>query len=216
MPLRRSLQPWLAFALFVLLVVANSLWFVRFDQHYLAWYIRSGVLVGVLTAVFSTAWGDLDKNTLLISANPLVYLRGCLLLVSLPLQSLGGQIESVGKLLSGKVEGRRSTPWITLDAAAMLPSLLVLLLLLLVWLVLIAPIQYFVFIFSGALARSLLHSPTRLIASGGATTYQIAVIRHDAPVPSGWWDASLSRKPVALTAALSSLLLLGLKTLLKL
>lgn len=214
---RRVLEAWLALAALLVLVWCNHLWFQTRADSYLAWYARSGSLIGIMTAVFAMAWGDMDKNVALISAKPADYVRGCLLLISLPLISLGGQIRALGgRIERGSRDVEPADSWLILDALIMLPLLLAVIVLLCLWLVLIAPMQYFVFLLCGALPRSLLRSPQRVIARRDFGSYETREIPRAVPVPQGWWDASLASRPVAITAAFSALLMLVLRALLHL
>lgn len=214
MTFRQAAKPWLAAASIPLLVAFNYLWFQQLGSNYFTWYLNSGALIGVVTAVFATAWGDMDKNVLLISPHPSRYVSGCLLVVSLPFISIGTQIESLGKRISGGA-GQPKAMGMIFDALIMLPFLIALIFLIVLWFIVIAPLQYFSFLICGSLPRSLLRSPLRVIAHANGTSYDAKRISEDAPLPEGWWDASLSRKPITLTAALSSLLALGLRTLLE-
>jgi hypothetical protein len=214
---RQALQPWLATAAIPLLLISNHLWFRHFGNDYLRWYVNSGALVGAITAVFAAAWGDMDKNVLLISPRPTRYISGCLLLVSLPMISLGPEIESLGRMIGRKNgEPELTDAWIIVDAVIMIPWLVALLALLTLWIIVIAPLQYFAFLVCGALPRSLRWSPQRVVArTTDPGDFEIEIVRRDAPIAEGWWDASLCRKPVTLTAGLSSLVLLGLRAALK-
>lgn len=214
MTFRLATKPWLAAAGIPLLVAVNYLWFRQLGSNYLTWYLNSGALIGVVTAVFATAWGDMDKNVLLISPRPSRYVSGCLLVVSLPFISIGAQIESLGKRISGN-GGQPKTMGMIFDALIMLPFLLALIFLIVFWFIVIAPLQYFTFLICGSLPRSLLRSQFRVIAHLNGVDYETRLISEDAPIPEDWWNASLSRKPITLTAALSGLLTLGLRTLLE-
>lgn len=214
MTFRQAVKPWLMAASIPLLVAFNYLWFRQLGSNYLTWYLNSGALIGVVTAVFATAWGDMDKNVLLISPRPSRYISGCLLVVSLPFISIGTQIESLGGRISGS-SGQPKSMGMVFDALIMLPFLIALIFLIVSWFIVIAPLQYFSFLICGALPRSLLQSPLRVIAHTSGASYDTKQIPEDAPLPEGWWDASLSRKPVTLTAALSSLLTFGLRAFLE-
>jgi hypothetical protein len=122
----------------------------------------------------------------MISAHPRAYLAGCLMLVALPLITLGHQIEQVGQRLSQASSSPLTRAGIALlmNALLMLPVLLVLVGLLAAWLLLIAPLQYFVFIICGALPRTLLQSPHRVIAWSEGFGFETKLIAED-PVPTG-------------------------------
>jgi hypothetical protein len=201
----------------VLIILANHILFQGMGRNYLEWYIRNGTLIGLITAMFAIVWDQLDRNVAMISAHPRAYVAGCLMLVALPLITLGHQIDQVGQRLSRSSSGPlpSSSVSLLLNVLVMLPVLLVLLGLFAAWFVFIVPLQYFVFIVCGALPRSLLQSPLRVIARTEGFGFETRLVATEEPVPTGWWDASFTRKPVAMTAALSSLLLLGVRALLQ-
>jgi hypothetical protein len=98
----------------------------------------------------------------------------------------------------------------------MLPVLVAFVGLLAFWLLVIAPLQYFVFLLCGAVPRALLHSTERVIARmDGVFSFKAEAIPWDERIPDGWWDASFTRKPVALTATFSALLALAVRTLVR-
>src|SRR5205807_9487620 len=103
------------------------------------------------TAAFCASWGKLDNQTGLVSANPLDYFGACLQLVGLPLRVFGGHCLKKNQL----------RPLSILDFLFLLPLLLAFLIAAFGWLLLIAPLQYFVFLVCGAPARIALTSNFR-------------------------------------------------------
>src|SRR5437773_10891103 len=71
--------------------------FSFFNADYLRWYVNAGPFIGLATATFAAAWGQLDKHIGLISANLLAYIGECLQVVGLPVQVIGGHIHSIGE-----------------------------------------------------------------------------------------------------------------------
>lgn len=210
---RRMPSTWVVLTLLVVVIFGNHVVFRQLGDDYVRWYIRNGTLIGVITTMFTIVWDKLDRNVAMISAHPRMYVAGCLMLVALPLITLGHQIDRVGQRLSAVSFGRMigSDAALLMNAVVMLPVLLVLVGLLVLWFLLIVPLQYFAFIVCGALPRTLLHSPDRVIAQTEGFGFETKVVPKDGPMPEGWWDASFTRKPVAMTAAFSSLLSLALK-----
>lgn len=69
-------------------------WLFRrlFGADYLKWYVNAGPFIGLATGAFATAWGELDNNTGLVSANPLDYIGACLQIAGLPMIAIGGHV----------------------------------------------------------------------------------------------------------------------------
>lgn len=177
-----------------------------FDTSHLDWYLRNGALIGFVTSVVGITWGDINRNADLISAHPARYLRGCCWLVGLPFFALGTHLRS------GDPSDRPRAP---LDLLLTLAFSLVIGLLLLVWVVVVVPLQYAVYLVCGAPARLYAQSSWRPVArvqaSGGMVMEELHVSE---PVPRGWWEASLFSRPVSSTALMTSLFFLLLKPLL--
>jgi hypothetical protein len=175
-------------------------WMFRwcFDLNYLHWYVHAGPFIGLATAAFGAAWGRLDKNVGLVSANPLDYVGGCLQVIGLPIYVFGGHIRS-------KNQPRPLPAW---EYLLVLPLVLVFLVAALGWLLLIAPIQYFVFLVCGAPSRIATASSLQVFAKldGHKLSYGDQSDRDQAP--KEWWDASMRSKPVTLANAFSAAALL--------
>jgi len=72
----------------------------------------------------------------------------------------------------------------------------------------VAPLQYFIFLFAGAAPRTLgFFASEKHIALLKEDELRIERIEKNTNIPEGWWDASFSQKPVAVTAVISSLIL---------
>ena len=71
-----------------------------FDSDYLRWYLENGALIAVVFGLVTLAWGDLNKVTGLVSAQPLEYLAGCVALATLP------SLAAAALLQSGRSQAR--------------------------------------------------------------------------------------------------------------
>jgi hypothetical protein len=172
-----------------------------FDSNYLRWYVSAGPFIGLATAAFGAAWGKLDNNTGLISAVPLHYIGACLQVVGLPVLVFGGHVRS-------KNQPRGVGVWNVLFT---LPLLVALVVAAVGWLLLIAPLQYFVFLICGAPSRIAMTSAYRVQARmhGWGLAFDERNVKD--PKPEEGWDASMTDKPVTLANAFSAaaLFLLG-------
>src|SRR6266511_3194525 len=77
----------------VLIALDELLFRVLLDSDYLHWYLANGALIGVVFALVTFAWGDLNKLTHLISAHPRAYAASCIALWTLPGFGLAALLE---------------------------------------------------------------------------------------------------------------------------
>lgn len=163
--------------------------------NYLSWYIDAGPFIGLATGVFSAAWGNIDRNTGLVSANPLEYFGACLQLLGLPIYVFGSQrtknISFVARL-------------------AGIPMLIVFILSALAWLIFIAPMQYFVFLLCGAPSRIALETTGRVYARLDGNQLKFNPVSAETAATVGEWDASMKDKPVTLASGFSAAMFFGL------
>jgi hypothetical protein len=178
-------------------------WLFRrlFGSNYLRWYVSAGPFIGLATAAFAAAWGKLDNNTGLVSAIPLDYIGACLQTAGLPIVAFGGHPQS-------KYQLRKVPGW---DHLFGLPLVLAFVIAALAWLLLIAPLQYFVFLICGAPSRMAMTSKYRLYArlDDWKVKYEERTVNdppptNDPPPAKEWWDASMADKPVTLANAFSA------------
>jgi len=147
-------------------------------------------------------WGDINRQSGLISSHPLDYLGSCLQVAGLPLIVLGAHTRK------NKVPGASGSLF---DILLMIPMLLILLLLIFGWLLVIVPLQYFVYLIAGAPARVFSKSDRRVTANIKSGQVDWKEVGPSDEVPTGWWDASVSSKPVAVTNLFVAMLLFGLR-----
>jgi hypothetical protein len=199
----------IALALVGLLLVsaANVVAFrVFFDRSYLEWYANAGPFIALATAAFGAAWGGLDKNPALVSANPLAYVGACFQVAGLPLIAVGAHLRSKNRLRPVGLELLPIAVLTLLLTAAMLA-----------WLVLVVPAQYFLFLLVGALSRIALTSSAQISARIQSGRVEILENPPGArpKAEDGWWDASMRDKPVTLASAFGAALLFLLSLLWK-
>jgi hypothetical protein len=162
-------------------------------RRYLDWYIATGPFIGLAVAAFGAAWKDLDRNIGLVSANPRTYILACSKLAGLPMFSLGGHLKSKGHNL-----------W---DLLAGTPLIIVFIVASFAWLVLIAPLQYFLFLVCAAPSRLVLRSNYRLRARIDDRILYYSELTPGTPEPTVGWDASMRDKPVTMANAFGALVL---------
>ncbi|MDO8715830.1 MAG: hypothetical protein Q7J73_03360 [Dehalococcoidales bacterium] len=197
----------LGFAILILMVLLNQ-WLFRilFHTTYWDWYVKNGTIIGFATSLLATTWGDINKNTDLISSHPLRYLAACSWLVALPFYSLGTHLRRSDD------PARLRAP---LDIFLTFPFVLIIMALLLIWVIVVTPLQYFIYLVCGAPARLYLQSEWRPVARVSKNrSMAVEEIPATERIPKGWWDASLFAKPVSATALMSSIFLFVLRLIL--
>lgn len=156
---------WLA--VMVGLVILNQ-WLVRylFKASYLGLYLKYGYLIS-LGFTLITLVINLDHNKDLISSHPFRYANACLSLIRVPLQVVGAEVRrEVGQLPETHPGPKDSSAWDTpAQIFRALMSILdhffsgffsiLFILLVSIWLWVVAPLQYAVYLICGAPARVL-------------------------------------------------------------
>jgi len=197
-----------------------------FKSDYFDLYLKHGAAIGLVTAIATLAWGDLDRNHLLISSNPRLYIASIMLVVGTPFKSLAGQLRYIGRLVGvcgykfekfgkeiqlgrKKVSDFQFFPnfmflW---DTIFSILFLIIFLCFIIVWILIVVPMQYFVFLICGALPRLIIQSPYRYILKFDPPKIQFKQIKKEKATPEGWWDVGFANKPVRFAALLSSLFL---------
>lgn len=201
----------------LLLVVLNQSASIQLglEKTYLHFFLENGSLIGLVTAVVAIAWGNLNEQAGLISSSPGQYLKACFQVIRLPVTVLGDESQNLSDKWDIIARGYRAgvVKFVRSDLILMWDVFVGGLLLfgivigLLLWFLLIAPAQYFVFLFAGAPARSLgQFANEKHIARLDGADLKIEKIDVQKSIPDGWWDASFSQKPVAVSALISSLI----------
>ena len=163
---------------------------------YVEWFIKNGSQIGVIGTLVTLVW-DLNKHTGLISASPSQYVGSYFQLLGMTYLSLGTQMAP---------KNRRKDKTISFfDSIFLVFINLILAKLYFLWMIVVAPIQYFVILILGATGRVFLESNVRVIAKFDNTQLQHQEIPNDEELPKSWMDVSYSSKPVTLTIALMTL-----------
>lgn len=209
-----------AFALLVALVLFNRWLFrVLFGADYLLWYLREGIIISLASGFLASVWGDgnIKARFGLISQHPAAFIGGCL-------QLLGIFVTSLSPTRRGS-KARPTAPVphdIGLDSP--LPAALdefvygllafVMLLLGLCWLLVVAPLTYFINLVAGVPARQGLRgrlAPAYVQEQGG----QVVLLETEEQIK--WYESgqapekvtefSFARDPFAVTQATAAVIL---------
>jgi len=186
------------------LIVADELVLrAVFGTHYLSWYLANGAIVSLLVAFVTLAWGDVNRLPGLISAHPLEYAAAHVALCVLPSQSLAA-------ILAPRGEARPETAPIglpLLDTILTAAVTVLLLAALVVFILVVAPIQYFIYLVAGAPGREAYASPARAWYRIGPREIVVESGPRTGELPPGADESAYTGRPVTFAAAVASALL---------
>jgi len=200
------------------LIAANDFVFRTWlNADYLRWYLRNGTLINLGFAFVSLAWGDLNRVKDLIGAHPARFISASMFLVALPVQTFVAILRKPTEPVPPRAEPRSAlSQWSalwrmaqaimdTLDGVLTAMFALIFTLAALLWLLVIAPLQYLVYLICAAPARLMRRGQRKLIANFDESGYfHVGEVGGDKPVPAGWFEAGFYSKPVSLTAAFAA------------
>ncbi len=190
----------------MLVALALDAWAFRAatGTGYFDWYLRNGSLIGLATSLVTVGWGDLNRNPDLISPHPAKYLSTQLHIGGIAFLAIAGALargrEAGSPVRSGEI---------LLALLVVIPFAAVILL----WMLLVVPVQYGVYLVCGAPVRLAASAATRPVARLDARRMLASDdIARGAPLPPGAWEAGIDQKPVTTTALIgaAALLLLNL------
>jgi hypothetical protein len=195
-PLARLLLGW---SLIIGMTVLNSWFFARWlGTSYVSWYLAHGALLGLVSALIALAWGDLNRHVGLISAHPLDYVAAYVQLAGLPLSELSAHLAGAPSAAGLREHFDRV---LASGLAALLCAAIVL------WIVIIVPAQYFIYLMCGAPGRVFAASQRRIGAHVSERRLHTRVIEGGENLPEGWWEANLASRPVTATGIFAALLI---------
>lgn len=179
------------------LVTINEVLFRWIGQiSYIEWFVKNGTQIGVIGALVTLVW-DINKHTGLISASPSQYVGSYFQLLGMTYISLGRQMVSKNRRAEEKVS--------FFDTLIVVIINFFLAVMYFIWMLVIAPFQYFVILILGVPARVFLKSDIKVIAKFDETKLKYEELTKEKEVPKGWMDVSYSNKPVTFTNALITL-----------
>jgi len=166
------------------IVACQLLFHYWLKSNYFDWYLNDGVKISWAIAFLGFVWGNLNSTPSLISAHPAEY--------------FGSYLKLAGDLFllqAATTVSKSSTdpPIVStyaLDSALALLLNMILTVLLLAWMLVVMPIQYFLFVLCGAPARKIICSEQKIEGS-----------------ETDWFTEELSQKPFSVTAAFSGMVL---------
>jgi hypothetical protein len=206
---RRGLTAVVGLAGFAGLIAVDELVLrALFETHYLSWYLANGAMVSLVVAFVTLAWGDLNALTDLISAHPLEYARAHVNLCTLPNQSLGAIQAPRGP--AGRAAGV-PTGLPVADAVLTAAVSVLLVAVCVVYTLVVAPVQYLVYLVAGAPGRMACASPERAWQLIGPSGLEVGSKRRSEELPEGATESAYTAQPVTFTAVLASALLFAIQ-----
>lgn len=215
---RLTLSAFIGLLIIAALIAANDFVFRTWlNADYVRWYLRNGTLINLGFAFVSLAWGDLNRVKDLVGAHPIRFLSASLFLVALPVQTFGTILRKPNEPPAPRAEPRSSlSQWSAawrmaqtimdaLDGLLTAGFAIVFTLAALLWLLVVAPLQYLVYLICAAPARLMRRGQRKLIANFDESGYfHVGEVGGEKPVPAGWFEAGFYSKPVSLTAAFAA------------
>ncbi len=190
-----------------LLIAANWLAFHAFsDTGYLEWYLKAGPVLSLSAGFLGLIWEDLAARNGLISANPAQYFGACLQLAGAFFFSVGTFHRAPARAHPEQRAGFRRQ-WD--DVMTMLLTIPIVGIVML-WVIVVAPLNYAVTLVTGAPARRALSVPgRRAVAEEEGAWLTVRDEAGDAGRAGAAIDISFVRKPFAVTQAMTALVLWG-------
>ena len=196
----------------LLLITVNYFLFSRLtDTSYFEWYLKGGPLISLSVAFIALVWNDLDANEKLVSADPANFLSGCYWVVTVIFVSMA---TNIGRSLAPMSTDRPmpSIPRLFWDTIVSIVIYLVLFILSILWLLVVAPLMYFIYLVAGAPVRMGLLNP--VLSTQVTIEDHTKVVKEvssdkieDKIEDKNSLDVSFTRKPVRLTATIAAILL---------
>jgi len=194
---------------------------ILFDTNYLLWYLSQGAFISISIALLSAIVNELDRDTDLLSTHPRHYYAGCLWVLVMVISSMktNFRVTLLPAADDTDKDARASTGstlWEVIsglwDAIVGLAVTGLVWLVVLLWFVIVAPIQYAVFVVACAPVRMGLGGQPLYVAykvEDDPETHQPRqVIEETTTKPTNTAvDMTFTRKPVAMTFAIAAVLL---------
>ncbi|HKO98417.1 MAG TPA: hypothetical protein VJU86_15575 [Pyrinomonadaceae bacterium] len=189
---------------------------VLFKQNFFVWFLKNGSVISLATGFLGLVWKDLKVRLGLIASHPSAYYAACLQLVGVFIISIGSTGNGKPKELPFDI-GLNNKPGQILDGVFYILLSLLMAVMCMAWLVVAAPLNYFVTLIAGAPARQELRG--KLVSTsfyeetvssphrGGAGTLHVIDPSVDRELESASTAISFARDPFAVTQATSAVML---------
>lgn len=214
----------LAFTILVGLILLNRwLFAMLFDTDYLLWYINNGALIGAGVTFISLASEEFKKDVAAVSARPGIYFAAYFKYLAIIYFDFGTYL----RLNTGAIS--------IFDIFLALAWMVILFVMTLLWIIIVIPLQYFIFLLCGAparmfypagyqvsdrikdgnleyrLVRELDKAETSSLILTPKDVLNLESFKKSLETPRGWKETNISIEPFTLTSLLSILFLEAVK-----
>ena len=193
----------------IMLALIGINWFLfrLFSARYFLWYLKSGPIISLATGFLAPIWTKLKARLGLVSAHPAVYFGACLQILGVFFVSMA-QPMRLSKRSPEDVIEIGDGPLMKLFDNLLYPLLvLVIALLSFAWVILVAPLSYFVTLIAGIPARQSLRGNMLIGVAEENGQVTIAEAQTASKAPGDISYVSFSQDPFAMTQALTALVL---------
>jgi hypothetical protein len=189
----------------IMLALIGLNWFVfrLFGGRYFLWYLKSGPIISLASGFLAPTWTKLKARVGLVSAHPAVYFGACLQILGVFFVSMAQPMRRSTKPSENLVE-IGDGPLMKLFDNLIYPLLvLVMGILSFAWVILVAPLSYFVTLIAGVPARQTLRGNIISVAEDKG---QVDVQTDSNPLRDPAY-VSFAQDPFTMTQALTALVL---------
>jgi len=183
----KRLHPLVTLAAIVALVAANYVVFRLFDRNYFRWYLDHGAVLALALSLVALAI-DLDRDPTIIAADPSGYAAGW---IAVP----GETFLYLSEVVGNRAVGVLDTLFTFLYGVAFLAVACC-------WIAVVAPLQYFITLATGAPARGALASRRMWVKrTGKVVSLSIGPAEK---LPEGAEEVGLAGRPVTVTSTITA------------
>lgn len=189
----------------IMLALIGLNWFLfrYFKARYFLWYLKSGPIISLAAGFLAPTWTKLKARLGLVSAHPAVYFGACLQILGVFFVSMAQPLRRSQKT-SENIVDIGDGPLMRLFDNLIYPILVfVMAILSFAWVILVAPLSYFVTLIAGVPARQSLRGN---IISVAEYKGQVDVQTDSNPIRDPAY-VSFAQDPFAMTQALTALVL---------
>jgi hypothetical protein len=198
---------WFSATLILLALVGLNFLLFRIigGVNYFLWYLKNGALISIAVSFVALIWEGLKWREDLLSSHPREYLRGCAGLGANFFSSIAAHLTPGKKTSNSRTYSTVAMLW---DNVIGLLLIILMMVFAICWLLVIAPLNYFITLITGSVERQALHgSPAHAIEITEGKNIILTSLPATAELPGNAVNISLTRKPFAITQALTALLL---------
>jgi hypothetical protein len=194
----------------VMLALIGLNWFLFrwFGSRYFLWYLNNGPIISLASGFLAPTWTKLKARLGLVSAHPAVYFGACLQILGVFFVSMAQPMRRANKSADAGIEIELGDgPLMKLSDNLLYPLLIFVMgILSFAWVILVAPLSYFVTLIAGVPARQSLRGNLISVAETSGQV-RIGEAQTDMNAVRDPAFTSFAQDPFATTQALTALVL---------